>query len=121
MGLTFVALALFFLPKLDVHKSYAPAARAAEKHADGGTIYNAGFGQGPNLLWSLDRKRTPLLHGIHDLRAALDVRQRVAVVAGAKWWDRLRVENTDGLAGIYEVWRQLVDGRELVVLTNRRP
>lgn len=122
MGLAFVVISLGFLPQIDRHRSYAPAARAAERHARGGAIYNAGFGQGPNLLWSLDRERTPLLHGLDDLRDAMsDTSEGVAVVARAKWWDGLRVARPDALGGIYEAWRDLVDGREMVVLTNQEP
>ncbi len=121
IGVAFVAISLLFLPKLDVHKSYAPAAEAAHRVAGDGPIYNAGFGQGPKLLWSLDRKETAQIHGFYDLRDAMVVDEPATVVAGAKWWDRLRVEHTDALGGIYETWRALVDGREMVILSNRRP
>jgi len=118
-GLTF--LVLVFLPRLDTMKSYAPAATAAETWAEGGPVYNAGFGQGPNLLWSLDRKHTEALLGIDDLRAALAAdRPHAAVVAAAKWWDRLREQDPAATVGILEVWRDEKRHRGLVVLTQSR-
>ena len=115
-GLTL--LLLLFLPPLDALKSYAPAARAAEQVAGDGPVYNAGFGQGTNLLWSLDRTRTQEIHDAQGLRQALLTPDtRAAVVAGAKWWDRLRESDPEAVDGIQETWRSRRD--KLVVLGAR--
>jgi 4-amino-4-deoxy-L-arabinose transferase-like glycosyltransferase len=115
-----VVVSVGFLPYMDGYKSYAPAAEAAERHADGGPVYNAGFGQAANLLWSLDRERTPTIWVLSQLVEALPAGgPRAVVVAEDKWWDRIRASDPEAVAHVREVWREPVDHRGLVVLSNR--
>jgi 4-amino-4-deoxy-L-arabinose transferase-like glycosyltransferase len=118
VGMT--VLTLFVLPALDRYKSYAPAARAAEAAAAGGTIYNAGFGQAANLLWSLDREISPEVHDPAELGTRLPRGGPVgAAVVGQGWWDRWRAAHPAAATWLREVWREPVDHRGLLVLTNR--
>lgn len=119
LAIAFVVVSVGFLPYMDGYKSYASAARAAERHAAGGPVYNAGFGQAANLLWSLDRERTPTLHALSQLVEALPAGgPRAAVVAEDEWWDRVRASDPDAVSHIREKWREPVDHRGLVVLSN---
>ena len=65
----FVHVAL--LPIVDPVKSFARAAAAVEAASGGGPIVHAGFGQGPNLLWSLDRARIEEVEDAEGLARAL--------------------------------------------------
>jgi hypothetical protein len=115
----FCWLLLFLLPRIDELKSYRPAAQRAEQEAGGGPVFNVGFGQAANLLWSLDRQTTEELHTLAHVRAKLAPKAaRASVVAGAKWWDRTRAADPAGAEGIRELWR---DRRGKLVVLGRAP
>ena len=102
IGFSWLLLAL--LPRIDEFKTYGKAARIAEEQAGDGPVYNIGFGQAANLLWSLDRETTEELYDVATLRARLAA-SRSSVVAGAKWWDRARAADPEATADLREVWR----------------
>jgi 4-amino-4-deoxy-L-arabinose transferase-like glycosyltransferase len=119
------ALWLGYLPAADPYKSWQPVARAAEAAAGTGPVYHAGFYQGTNLLWALDRRTTPFLGDVRALLEALGPdRPRAAAVVTSGFWEQARREASAdpdlarALAGLREVWRDRTDIRELVVVTN---
>ena len=123
-----VALVLFslgHLPVLDPHLSFRRVAEAAEQAAGDGPIAVAGWYQGPNLLWSLDRATVGQVGDAASLAALLGPdAPRAAVVATASWWRDLRAPGARDpdvaarLTAVREVWRDQVGSRLLVVLTN---
>jgi len=125
MFLALAVLWLGYLPAADPYKSWQPVARAAEKAAGNGVVYHAGFPQGTNLLWALQRKTTPYLADAAALARVLgpDQARAAAVVTAAFWEAARRARASDAaleaaLAGVREAWRDKTDIRELVVLTN---
>jgi hypothetical protein len=117
-----------YLPAADPWKSWRPVARAAEAAAAGGPVYHAGFNQGPNLLWALDRATTPPLPDRAAFTGAFGTgRPRAAIVATAAWWDEQRAAAASDAAlaaavgTLREVWRDQADRRLLIVLTNAPP
>jgi 4-amino-4-deoxy-L-arabinose transferase-like glycosyltransferase len=117
MFLALAALWLGYLPAADPYKSWHPVARAAEQAAGDGVVYHAGFPQGTNLLWALDRATTPYLADTAALVRVLGPGQpRAAAVVTAAFWEAARSDPL--LGGLREAWRDKTDIRELVVLTN---
>lgn len=123
--LALAALWLGYLPAADPYKSWQPVARAAEAAAGEGVVYHAGFPQGTNLLWSLDRPTTPYLADVDALVRVLGPGQpRAAVVVTSGFWAAAQERRAGdpalaaALAGVREAWRDRTDIRELVVVTN---
>lgn len=127
-------IALGHLPVLDEHISFARVGRAAEDAAGNGPIAVAGWYQGPNLLWSLDRQHVDEWHDWREVATTLSPdAPRAAVVADADWWERAREDaartlpsDSPDLArvraqflGLRPTWRDQVGSRLLLVLTNR--
>ena len=111
----FVHVAL--LPIVDPVKSFARAAAAVEAASGGGPIVHAGFGQGPNLLWSLDRARIEEVEDAEGLQRALGGAPG-ALLAEEGWW--LRAEA--GLDGAFPgtvTWRGTVGHKRFVVVASR--
>jgi len=110
------------LPLADPLKSFGPVARAAETAAAGGPIYHAGFGQGPNLLWSLDRERVEEVFDATGLERCLAPDAGpAAVVAAAGWWERLRAGMGPRAGAVRVAWEGRVGDKPFLVLTNTHP
>ncbi|MFM8386960.1 MAG: ArnT family glycosyltransferase [Planctomycetia bacterium] len=127
--LLFAALAVLhlgYLPAADPYKSMRPVAQAAEQAAGPqGTVWFGGLHEGTNLLWALDRPRTPRVADAAALAAALGPGQpRGSAVLDARFWEQVRREASGDpelgrrLSAVREAWRDQADIRELVVVTN---
>lgn len=127
--LLFAALGIIhvgYLPTADPYKSLRPVAAAAEQAAGPqGTVWFGGLNEGTNLLWALDRPRTPRVADATALAEALGPgTPRAAAVLTARFWDQVRAEASGNpdlarrLAGVREAWRRQADIRVLVVVTN---
>lgn len=105
------------LPLADPVKSFARAAHAAEAASEGGPIVYAGFGQGPNLLWSLDRERIEEAGDAAALDRLLGD-TRGAVLAEERWWQDAREALGESFPGTV-TWRGRVGHRRFVVVASR--
>jgi 4-amino-4-deoxy-L-arabinose transferase-like glycosyltransferase len=119
------AMAVGYLPTADPYKSWRPVAHAAEAAAGEGAVYHAGFPQGTNLLWALDRRTTPFLP---DLTTLLEVlgpdRPRASAVVTRDFWEAAQRDASAQpdlarrLAALRVAWRDTADIREILVVTN---
>lgn len=120
---------VLFLPLVDPVKSFARVARAAEAASQGGPILYAGFGQGPSLLWSLDRNQVEYVEGGEELAARLAPdADRVALVVPTRYWDHIVAEARTAVPARYALfervsvmWSGTVGHRHLLVLANAPP
>ena len=105
------------LPLLDPVKSFARGAAAVEAASEGGPIVHAGFGQGPNLLWSLDRER---IEEAEDGQALLRLLggTRGALFAEEGWWERTQ-EALGASFPATVTWRGTVGHKRFVVVASR--
>ena len=88
-----------------------------EAAAEGGPIVHAGFGQGPNLLWSLDRER---IEEAEDGQALLRLLggTRGALFAEEDWWQRTQEALGTSFPGTV-TWRGTVGHKRFVVVASR--
>lgn len=115
-----------YLPTADPYKSFRPVAAAAEEAAGPqGTVWFGGLHEGTNLLWALDRPRTPRVASAGALAEALGPgTPRGAAVLTGRFWEQVRREASGDpdlarrLSGVREAWRREADIREMVVVTN---
>lgn len=105
------------LPIVDPVKSFAHAAAAVEEASGGGPIVHAGFGQGPNLLWSLDREHIEEVKDAEALTRALGG-TRGALLAEEGWWLRAAAELGDAFPGT-RTWAGTVGHKRFVVIASR--
>lgn len=84
-----------------------------------------GLTEGTNLLWALERSRTPRVADAAQLAQALGPgAPRASAVLTARFWEQVRREASGDpdlarrLAGVREAWRRQADIRVLVVVTN---
>jgi 4-amino-4-deoxy-L-arabinose transferase-like glycosyltransferase len=130
----FVLVVVGHLPAIDRFESWQPVGRAAEEAAGAGPIAFAGWYQGPNLLWALERERVAPFPEADDpnLASALAAflgpdRPRAALVTTTKWWDRVKARAAAEPAvaatvgSVRETYRDQTGQRVLVVLTNAAP
>jgi hypothetical protein len=121
-----VGLHVLLLPLVDPVKSFRPVGRVAEIVAHGAPIAYAGFGQGGNLLWALDRPRTQALPDGRALADALAPgAPRTVVVVEAGHWKAWQEEARRSdprrariLDGARVAWEGRMKGRRLLVVTN---
>lgn len=104
------------LPLVDPVKSFARAAQAVEAASGGGPIFHAGFGQGPNLLWSLDRERIEEVEDAEGLRHVLAAPG--ALLAEEGWWRRARERLGDAFPAD-PTWHGTVGHKRIVVVPGR--